>query len=226
MKLSSNTVNILANFANINASLVINPGSTLRTMASTKSVFAKATVPEVFDTSFAIYDLANFLSVVSMFEEPELDFSVSDKYMVIRNTNDKSKFVYYHADPALIKSAPEKDIKVPEYNVSFELSGVVLTKLNKAMSILKTQDVAFVGDGNKITLKALDSKNSTSNAFETVIGETDSTFTAVFNRDNLKVMNMDYVVNLLLPKDSKSPGLGNFTNKDVDYWVALNAQTN
>ena len=40
-----------------------------------KNTLAEASVEETFDKEFAIYDLNSFLSVLSLYEAPEISFS-------------------------------------------------------------------------------------------------------------------------------------------------------
>ena len=49
VKLNDETREILKNFSTINANLVVKPGSTISTMAETKTCLATATVTENFD---------------------------------------------------------------------------------------------------------------------------------------------------------------------------------
>ena len=50
---------------------------TLSTMSAMKNIVAQAEVTERFPQEFAIYDLNEFLSALSLFEEPELNFQDS-----------------------------------------------------------------------------------------------------------------------------------------------------
>lgn len=65
MKLSSETLAILKNFATINPGIVFKEGNTLSTMSQQKNILADAIVNETFNYTFGIYDLNNFLSVIS-----------------------------------------------------------------------------------------------------------------------------------------------------------------
>ena len=74
MKLTSNTISILKNFSTINQNLMVKTGNILSTMSAMKNIVAQAEVTETFPQEFAIYDLNEFLSALSLFEEPELNF--------------------------------------------------------------------------------------------------------------------------------------------------------
>ena len=74
MKLSNETVSVLKNFSTINQNLVIKGGNKIATMSAMKNIVAKAEVLEEFPQEFAIYDLNEFLSAISLFSKPELEF--------------------------------------------------------------------------------------------------------------------------------------------------------
>ena len=63
MKLSTNTIQVLKNFASINQNLVIKECNDIKTMSAIKNIVAKAIVEETFSKQVAIYDLNEFLGV-------------------------------------------------------------------------------------------------------------------------------------------------------------------
>ena len=75
MKLSNDTREVLKNYASINANLLVTTGNTIATMSQMKNIVSTATVPDTFDSDFAIYDLNEFLSALSLFNDPELTFN-------------------------------------------------------------------------------------------------------------------------------------------------------
>ncbi len=81
MKISSQTLSILKNFSSINGNILVRAGSTLSTISPQKNILASAVVSENFPTTFAIYDLGQFLGAVSLFEDPDFDFT--DKFVTI-----------------------------------------------------------------------------------------------------------------------------------------------
>ena len=86
MKLSTNTVQVLKNFASINQNLVIKEGNEIKTMSAMKNIVAKATVEETFPKQVAIYDLNEFLGCLSLFKNPILTFN--DTSVTITEEND------------------------------------------------------------------------------------------------------------------------------------------
>ena len=56
MKLSSETIDVLKNFSNINQNLLVKEGSKLRTMSTMKNILAEVDVSETMPREFGIYD--------------------------------------------------------------------------------------------------------------------------------------------------------------------------
>ena len=73
MKLSNETRDVLKNFASINSNIVFNGGNEIKTMSEAKNIMSTATVAETFpDNLLGIYDLNEFLGVMSMFDPNRL----------------------------------------------------------------------------------------------------------------------------------------------------------
>ena len=102
--LSKKTLDVLKNFSTINSSIVFRQGSTVRTISNAENILAKFTGEEVFPSDFAIYDLSQFLSGISLFNDPQLEFTSND-FVSIRGGRTSAK--YYFSDPEItLKSAP------------------------------------------------------------------------------------------------------------------------
>tara|TARA_Y200000002_G_scaffold120559_1_gene98846 strand:- start:185 stop:859 length:675 start_codon:yes stop_codon:yes gene_type:complete len=216
MKLNTNTHNILKNFSEINTNILIKPGKELSTISTMRNIFAKASIDESFDTEFGIYDLNEFLAVVSGMNKPEL--SLQDKHMTISPEGSKSKVKYFYSDPSVIV-APTKEVNMPEAEVTFSLSETNLEQLKKMAAILKSPDLALIGEkGGDIVLKVCDKKNDTSNNFDIVVGEgATADYTFYFKVENMKMIPGDYDVSV------SSKSISHFKNKKlpIEYWIAL-----
>ena len=216
MKLNQNTQNILKNFSEINTNILIKPGKQLNTISTMRNIFAKADIDEEFDTEFGIYDLNEFLAVVSSLNKPTL--SLQDKFMTISAEGSRAKVKYFYSDPSVLVS-PTKEVNMPEADVTFSLSESNLTQLQKMAAILKTPDLALVGEkGGDIVLKVCDKKNDTSNNFDIVVGEgATADYTFYFRVENLKMISGDYDVSV------SSKSISHFKNKKlpIEYWIAL-----
>ena len=74
MKVSKETLEQLKNFATINTNLMVKEGNQLATVANSMNILAKASVSETFPREFAIYDLNQFLALLTMSDDTELSF--------------------------------------------------------------------------------------------------------------------------------------------------------
>ena len=216
MKLSENTINILKNYAVINPSLLVKPGNVLSTVSPVKSIFAKATVEENFPLQFAIYELSKFLGVVSLFNEPELDFG--EKQMTIISGSQSLNYTY--ADPSMIVTPPEKDINFPEPDIEFNITQEELQKVVRATGVLQLPDIAVIGDGSTLKMSSTNSKNPTTDVFNIKVGETAKTFNMIFKAENIiKLLSANYNVKI------SSRGLALFTADTIRYYVATEANS-
>ncbi|MGZ4849778.1 MAG: DNA polymerase [Candidatus Bathyarchaeia archaeon] len=225
MKLDNETIDILRNFANINPSIMVKKGNAIKTISLTQSVIAKATLAQKFGTEFAIYDLPGFISAMSMFENPSLDFS-NENYVVLTNEQDTHQSIrYFFADPSTIIKPPEKEMPTPDTNIKFQLTTATLADIIKAVSVLNLPELAFIGDGKQISVQAIDSKNPSSNLYKKVIGESSAEFQAIFKTENIKMMKNDYNVSIAAPKGKAVPGVAYFNSPSVDYWIVVEAHS-
>ena len=74
MKISKKTLSVLKNFSDINMSVEVKAGNTLRTVSVAKNILAQVEIEESFPREFAIYDVNRFLGAASLFEEPNFEF--------------------------------------------------------------------------------------------------------------------------------------------------------
>ena len=216
MKLNQHTIETLKNFAGINTNILIKEGDELSTISTMRNIFARAKVSDSFTNQFGIYDLNEFLSAVSGFSKPEL--ILKDKYLTISSEGSRSKVKYYYSDPSVIVS-PQKEVNMPEADVTFSLTESNYKELLKMAAILKSPDLALIGTkGGDIILKVCDKKNDTSNSFDIVVGQgATADYTFYFKVENMKMISGDYDVAV------SSKSISHFKNKKlpIEYWIAL-----
>ena len=218
MNLSNDTKEVLKNFSSINQNLMVNGGNVIGTMSAMKNIVAKATIPDTFQNEFAIYDLNEFLSALSLFKKPSLNFS--DKSVKLDEEGGGSSLNYFFSDPSIVTS-PKTDITMPSVDVEFTFTVEIFNQIMKASAVLGTPDVEVKGTaGGDINLVVTDRKNDTSNDFSMKVGEnSSSTFSHFFKVENLKLLSGDYNVQV------SNKGISHFKNisKDIEYFIALEA---
>lgn len=219
MNLSKDTLSLIKNFSGINGSLLLQPGNKLSTISEGRNIMAEAIVPEDFPLTFGIYDVGEFLSAISLFTNPDIEFN--EHYATIADSN-LSKIKYYGAGSGIIK-APPATIKFPVPEIEFDLDAAQLAMIIKTASVLKTTDISIVGDGETLSVVVKDKKNATANAYDVAIGNSSMDFTANFRLDNLKaLLPGKYSVAISSKKISR------FVNASLEltYFVAVEADSN
>lgn len=214
MRLSKSTLDILRNFSSINQSICFKKGNLLSTLSIQKNILARAVVEEDFPKDFAIYDLSEFISALTLFKDPEFDFS-NESYLLIRDSRNKTR--YFFTDPSVITTPPDKKVELPSKDVCFHISQSDLSNITKAAAIYGVEDLSVVGDGKKIDLVVRDKKNDTSNNYAISVGETDAQFCFNFKVETLKIMPGDYSV--VVSKQNAS--LFRHATLDLEYLIAL-----
>ena len=213
MKFSSETLSVLKNFSTINPSIVFKPGSVVRTISPQKTVMAAATIGETVETQAGVYDLSRFLSTLALFENPDVMFG-QDRFTI---KGGASTLSYTYTSESLMVTPPEKDIVVPDPEVSVNIKWQDIESVRQAAGVLQLPEIAFIGDGSTITMSAVVSKTSTADNYNTVVAEGVSSdpFNMIIKTDNLKLVPADYEVTL------SSKGMAHFKSSKVQYWVAI-----
>ena len=214
MKLSNETREVLKNYSTINANLLVTSGNQLTTMSQMKNIVSTANLPDTFDTEFAIYDLNEFLSAMSLFEDPTLEFG--DNSVSISQGGQSLK--YFYSDPTVV-TTPKSNITMPEPDAIFTLTQSVFNQILKASSVLGVPDLVMNASvTGEVELTVTDRKNSTSNTFSLVVGDNSTTnLVSNFKTENLKLLPDDYKVKIA------EVGISHFKSKDrdVEYFIAL-----
>jgi len=217
MQLSNDTINVLKNFGAINQGILFKKGKVLKTMSSGKNILAEVTIKEDIPTEFGIYDLNKFLSVVSLHKDnPTFEFG--DKEVKIVGNKGRSKMKYRFCEPTMIVIPPEKQLAMPNPEVSFSLSAEDFDWIMKAAGVLGSPQIAVESDGSKVTVTAFDSSDSSAHtdALEVSSGNGDK-FRFIFKTEHLtKLFGGAYDVQI------SSKGISNFKHKTVElqYWIS------
>ena len=224
MKLSNDTVTVLKNFSTINQNLVIKEGSNISTMSAMKNIIASAEVKESFPLDFAIYDLNEFLSALSLFENPDLDFK--EDFVIMTEDGSSSKTLkYWYSDPSVVTTL-EKEITMPSPEVSFNLSSNILSDIQKAAAVIGVPDMVLTngrigGSDLKVTDKKNDTANDYSISFDTDSDNQDANYKFWFKVENLRLLPGSYDVKV----SSKNISYFKNTNVDVEYFIALEPES-
>jgi len=216
MELSEGTLQVLKNFASINSNIVIKKGNSLNTISEAKNLLASASILEDIPIDFGIYDLNQFLNVLSLVDTPRVSFK--EDYVTIGDSTGRTEIKYFYSDMDML-TTPSKLITIPSVEVKFLLDNETLNKIKRAASALEHTAVAISSNNGVVRLSVVDPENTTSNTFSIdVDGEfEEDDFNLIINISNLKMLPGDYEVEI------SSSLISHFTNVEnkTQYWIAL-----
>jgi len=216
MELSEKTLTVLRNYATINPNVVINEGDEIKTISEAKNVLSSAKLDVQFPKTFGIYDLSEFLSVLSLINSPRLTFE--DNYVLVGDSSGRTRIKYFYSDIDIL-TVPSKDIVMPECEVSFSFDKETLSRVKRAASVLGHNEMSLTVVDDVLVLSVIDQNDKTSNVFSIDVDGTykNPNFSFVFNISNLKMVEDDYRV------DISSKLISHFVNDEsgIQYWVAL-----
>ncbi len=213
MKLSKATLNIIKNFSTINTNLMIRKGNKLSTLSPSGSVYGEAHIEETFDHDFGIYDLGEFLSVISIFNEPEFEFNER----VLNISEGKNRVRYMSADSSILRF-PKGTPKYPaESDISFDLSNSNLQQITRSAAVLKVPYVSIVGKDGICSIIVTDKTNPNSNQFQIEVGDTTSEFVANIKVESMKMIADNYEFHISTQQKAACKLIG----QDKMYMLAL-----
>ena len=216
MKLSEATTNVLKNFSDINQNILVKQGNKLNTMSTMKNIIGEAQIEESFEREFGIYDLNEFLGVMSLGKDPDLLFE-DDSFVKVKSGNSTTK--YFFSDPSILVTTPES-FTPPETDCTFRISQDELTAVHKACAVLQLPDVVIRNDNGTAVIVATDLKNTTSHEHRIELNSIDFPANFHFKIDNLKMIGGGYDMSVA---SDKNVSRWTHQTKEIEYWIALEA---
>ena len=212
MQFSEETIQILKNFATINPSMHFRPGNQQITISPDETIVGKATFAENIPLEFGIYEFNKFLSVLSLFDKdspPDIEFDTRN--LTISQGSRRAHYGY--CDIGLIKSV-KKEHQLPVADLGFRLPQVTFSQIMKAANVMQLPNLAFVGDGSKISAKVFNLKGSTKDHMTYEVGDSVQEFETIFDVLTLKMLPRDYDVQVC------HQGLTYFVAENLEYVIA------
>lgn len=218
MKLTDNTIAVLKNFGNINSGLFFKQGKTLRTVSEQKNILVKATIEDTIPSDFGIYDLNEFLSVLSLHKN-DLELEFDEKNVLISGQKGRSKIKYRFCDANMIVSPPEKELQMPDPEIQLSLTADDFRWILDSANVLGSPQIAIQSDGAKQSVRVV-TLDVTNDAAHTQSLEIDAKSTGKY-RMIFKTENIQKV--LAGPYDIKvsSKGIAHFKNTKfpIEYFI-------
>jgi hypothetical protein len=224
MKISKETLRILKGFMHINPSIFVKKGNVIRTMDAGENMMGSAVVEENFPVDFAIYDLPNFLNVISMFPDADIDFENSPKgcCSITYEGHSSEKVLYVYAPDESVESY-DADLNIPESEINFEMTQENLQKLFTAAKTMALKHLLITpSDGKTVIATVTNVGDPSSNTFSVKLDADLSIedFSVVFDIEYFTKIDMrSYKVHV------SSAGASHFETKNLQYWICLEQQT-
>jgi len=218
MKLSDNTITVLKNFGTINQGIFFKKGKTLRTVSTGKNILATATIPDEISHEFGIYDLNEFLSVVSLYKN-DLDVEFDSKNLVISGLKGRSSMTYRTCEQTMIVAPPEKELQMPDADISISLSESDFKWILDTANVLGSPQVAIQSDGvgSPVNIVTFDSSNDSAHTQALKLDiESTGKFKMIFKTENIhKVLSGPYDLKV------SSKGIAHFKNTKfpIEYFI-------
>lgn len=218
MKLSNETLTVLKNFGAINQGIMFKKGKTLKTISSHKNILAQVDIKEEIPTEFGVYDLNNFLSVVSLHkDDPTFEFNTHE--VLITGNSGRSKLKYRFCATNMINTPPDKEFTMPDPEISIKLSSEDFDWIMRAAAVLASPQIAIESDGATVSIITLDLQNDSAHSemLKLPVAGTGNKYRMLFKTENLtKIMPGSYEVKI------SSKGISHFRNETLplQYWIS------
>lgn len=220
MKLSNETIEILKNFKAINPGILFKPGNVISTRSQQDNILARAEITENFPVEFAIYDLNNFLKVISTFKE-DFELKFTDSHVIV--DGGKIRTNYRFTNKTNIVSSSYSIPKNFGEDIKFSLEKSELDWLMKT-SILTAPHFAVESDGTDVIIKVYNENDNSSNINILDLSDVEGAstpFKMVFKVENLKLIPDSYVVTISKNGVSKWES----STQGLWYWITTEFQS-
>lgn len=216
MKFKESTLSILKNFSTINPSVMLRKGNLIKTVSPGKDVMAVSTLEDPIEGDAGIYNIGQFLSSLTLFNDPEVKFE--DGYFAI--SDGKRSVNYTFAAENLILSPTKDSLPVDGIHTEFDISWSEIKNLINAASVLQLPDIRFTPSGSgEVTISTTDKKNPTTNVYSVDVPATTSGEgkPVDINTTKLKLIQGDYHVSL-------GAHVAEFKSESITYWIAVESE--
>lgn len=235
LDISKGDVSVLKNFSEINNSIVFFEGTTIKTCNESKSIIGVYNLKDEDEKDkkivkeFAIYNLQEFVKVLSLFDEGcYLEFLEDNGLIDVKFSDRSNKMRYNTSKTEIVKkrfNVPETKFPLSDYQIR-----VSEENIKKWKSVSKTfgfDYIRFNNVKNKATITVFDSssggnKNKDFYSEETTAFNASSDLDLYMRIDDLLILSGDYEIEV------SSKNFCRFNNMDegldLSYYIALESK--
>ena len=216
MNLSKETLTVLKSFEGLNKNMYVRPGNVIRILKDGNGTYGRYIADEEFSCGFGIYDLAKFNRILSVFENPSIEFEEIEETIVdeekideaatcqIGESPDNEDFVghkqlfnyalttrnFLHAIP------PNRDLEVRESDILVKDLFITIDdikKLDHGCKILGLNGLHFYSDPDgRASITGLEQSLDDSSKYE--LESTNSNQYTVYLDSDQKIEGLDHYI--------------------------------
>lgn len=216
MKLTKSTIEVLANFASINPSVMMKPGKFINTKSINNVIYAEAHLEDEIDVTAGIYSLSEFLGIYNIVGA-DGEVTEDGEYITVASAG-RSQAKLKMAVPSTIVH-PKKSINFPVADVVFEFGLSEFKQVYDAASGMGLTHLSFYNKDGKI--RAGLSSETSENSYWVEVADYDGTanFEFIVSFANMKMIKGTYTV--MIAKD----GAVMFKGDRISYVIALDSKS-
>jgi hypothetical protein len=222
MQLSKKSIEILRSFFTVNRGILFKPGKEVKTISVKGNILAKAVLDEEITQEFSVYDLNNFVDVLSISENAS--FSIDEKFIKLKNVRHddflgfdvETEALYRVTEVSNLVLPPKEDINFPEPEINVKFSKTLLGDMLSWSSRLDAPNIRVSSDGEFIYLGACDVKGEVVNkSVSKFANGNGDKFEFVFRVENLSMYPGHYSLSI----SSKGVSHWKCLEANVEYWI-------
>lgn len=196
MQLSDTTIAILKNCSQLNQNILIEAGSTIRTVNSHKTTMFKCTVPEVFNHEVRLHNLTDFIRILSLFDNPTFDFG-STSVTIYDESGASMSYGYSDREDLVVETRDPPEMEVI---AEFPVTNDQMSKITRSAQMNKVEDIGFICEDGKLMIKAHDKKRVTREFTINLNGTSSEDFVVYLKHGRkcakLTLLPLDYTVQI------------------------------
>lgn len=214
MKFTDTTLSIIKNFSTINQSIMLRKGNLIKTVSPLKDVMAVADIEEEIEGDAGIYNIPQFLSSLSLFNEPDVKFD-KDRFVI---SDERRSMHYTYAAENLILSPAKDRMVVDGIHTEFDISWEELKNIINASAVLQLPDIKIMCSEDSVNISTINKTDPTSNFYAVDIKANFGTDCVIhIPTTKLKMYQGGYRVSI-------SDNVVEWKGETVTYWIAVAAE--
>lgn len=197
-QLTTETVEILKNFARINPQMVFKEGTLQRAVNTDRNFIADVELSSPIPKECAILELNRLLGIIDSCKGDKLP-TISFDDMALTVEHEHGEVTIRYAHPDVIVKPVSSQFHMANEIASFDLPAALWTKINRVSSVLQTPMMQVIIKGEQLSLKLMKEKDKGGDNADTAMYHMPNATVVKGTTDNQWMVNFDALA--LIPGD-------------------------